>query len=340
MFYIAAFIFVLVIGWLILRAPKPKVKKVLKQRPTLTKLTHEDDCFAFDFTKGKGVERISIPSPIANKKALEEYVQCLDHIPSLPTVWSELLAAIERGDAANKVAYCIKSDPMLAAEVLRHANMLAAKEVNDLGQAVVLLGYNAVRGIVTKFCVGSLKVKSDTTYKSSELWRHAIATSALANIAAKYIPGCNAGVAGTLGLLHDLGRIGMNVALPKKDIKLSSGQYGYLGIEHETFGINHLEAGRLLAKHWHLSDMIQTGISFHHHPAFAEPDEIPANIRKEVLAVYLADMLTIHFGFSGGHSFLSLPRNAYAALMNTSLESIANDPAVNKELWRVKSIHF
>lgn len=340
MVYIAVLLLVLVIVWFVLKTPKKSVKKVSRQQTKPIPPAAQNNSFVFDFTQGKGVERVLQPSPSADKEVLVEYVKCLDEIPSLPTVWPELLAAIERGDAANKVAYYIKSEPTLAAEVLRHANMLAAKDVNDLGQAVVLLGYNAVRGIVTKFCMGSLKVKSNTTYKSSVLWKHAIATSALASITAKYIPGCNAGIAGTLGLLHDLGRIGINVALPKKLVSLSNAEHGYLQIEQGTFGVNHLQAGELLAKHWHLSDLIQTGIAFHHHPAFAEPEKIPDNIRKEVLAVYLADMLAIHFGFSGGHSFLSLPLKAYATLMNASLEDIANDPMVSKELWRVKAINF
>jgi len=342
MLYLGALILVTFLGWFLFRKPKPQVTRYapqkVKQQPKPALNTNE--VFCFELNEKQVVLAATKPSPLADKHTREAYMQCLDSIPALPTVWSDLLAAIERGDAARKVAQYIKSEPTLAVEVLRHANMLAAKDVNDLGQAVVLLGYNAIRCIVTQYCMATLKTKPNTVYQSAALWKHAMATSALANIVAKYIPGCDSGVAGTLGLLHDLGRIGINVTLDKKGEGKVDVQAGYLHFEQQTFGMNHVEAGGLLAKHWHLSELIQTGILHHHHPAFAEPKAIPEAIRKEVLAVYLADLLAIHFEFAGGHNFVTLPLAFYAPMMNASLETIAADPMVSKELWRVKSINF
>ena len=337
-------IFVAVIFTVVFLISKRQTKKVPKIRAELIqKEPHQhqgEDYFQFDFNAGHATLSETRPSTLSSLDVKQKYMQGLDDIPALPTVWPDLMRAIEHGDAAKKVASLIMNEPTLAVEVLRYANMVSPKDMSDLGQAIVLLGYNSVRGIVTRHCFSKMESKGKSAYKSADLWRHAIATSALASITAKYIPGCDAGIAGTLGLLHDLGRIAINVSFPNQAITKEHISTGYLQVERESFGINHLESGVLLAKHWHLPTAIQQGILYHHHPAFAPPDKIPEDIRKEVLAVYLADLLAIHFELAGGHHLVSLPQPAYASLMSASLEDIASDSQVSKELWRVRAINF
>ncbi|MDX8380588.1 MAG: HDOD domain-containing protein [Ghiorsea sp.] len=327
--------------WLKPSATDSKLTKRKKTKKLLDKnIKKPQNYFQFDVSSGGAELATNKPTKPASEGMVTEFKQHLDSIPTLPTVWPDLLSSIEREESARHVASLIKSEPTLAVEVLRYANMQAAKEISDLGQAIVMLGYNAVRGIVTRYCVSNIKVPSDTYYNIGELWRHAIATSALASIVAKYIPNCDSGVAGTLGLLHDIGRIGVNIALAPRQQTQADHSLGYLYFERETFGVNHLDAGGLLAKHWLLSDMIQEGIIHHHHPAFSEPESIPEQIRKEVLAVYLADILAIHFGFKGGHKFITLPLPSYGNLLSASLEDIMADQAVSKELRRVKAINL
>jgi len=342
MLYFVLIVFIFII-WFVLsknRSNKTNQHVIKKSKQEPMQAESKDDYFQFDIEAGHAVLSDTRPTPLANAELKMLYMKSLDDIPALPTVWPDLMRAIEHGDAAKKVASLIMNEPTLAVEVLRYANMVSPKDMSDLGQAIVLLGYNSVRGIVTRHCFTKMKTKDKSPYKSADLWRHAIATSALATITAKYIPGCDSGVAGTLGLLHDLGRIAISVSFenkPKVNADVSSGN---LHFERENFGINHLEAGVLLAKHWHLPPAIQQGILYHHHPAFSPPEKIPETIRKEVLAVYLADLLAIHFELDGGHHMISSPQANYAHLMSASLEDIASDPQVSKELWRVRAINF
>lgn len=320
------------------QSPLPHRKK--KKIVALNTTEKKQDYLQFNFSQSGAVLAVNPPAAAVDTEVKKQYQEHLDKIPALPLVWPTLLRAIENDEPARKIAQLIKNEPTLAVKVLRHANALSAKDINDLGQAIVLLGYNAVQGIVTRYCLGSLNATFKTPYQSKVLWKHAIATSALASICAKYIPGCNMGIASTLGLLHDLGRIGINVTLEKRQHIKADPALGYLHFERETFGITHTEAGLLLAKHWRLPAAIQEGILFHHHPGFAEPNVIPEHIQKEVLAVYLADLLAIHFKLGGGHALVTLPQPAYALYMNASIQKIAADPGVNKELWRVKAINF
>jgi len=69
-------------------------------------------------------------------------------------------------------------------------------------------------------------------------------------------------------------------------------------------------------------------------------ESVPKEIRKEVLAVYLADFLAIHFDFAGGNKLLVQPHPSFAPLLKTCLNKVAHDKAVSKELWRIKTIEF
>ena len=337
LFIVGVLVFFALPGKRTTKKAKPAKKKGVQKEPGQHQ---KEDCFQFDLDAGHVVLSETRPAALSSPEVKKKYMQGLNDIPALPTIWPDVMRAIEHGDAARKVASLIMNEPTLALEVLRYANMVSPKDVSDLGQAIVLLGYNSVRGIVTRHCFSHMKSKGKSVYKSADLWRHAIATSALASIAAKYISGCDTGVAGTLGLLHDLGRIAINVSFTGQAVVKPHVSTGYLQVERESFGIHHLEAGILLAKHWHLPPAIQQGILYHHHPAFAPPDKIPEDIRKEVLAVYLADLLAIHFNVAGGHCLASLPQSAYASLMNASLKDIAADPQVSKELSRVRAMTF
>ncbi|MDX8384806.1 MAG: HDOD domain-containing protein [Ghiorsea sp.] len=343
MLYFLALLGTIAVAYFIFR---PKRKKRIPARRKVHSKSNKptepdrDDFLLFDFSQGAGTLSVVQPVSDFDTSATQEYREHLNEIPALPSIWSDLLRAIKRGDGARKVARLIKNEPTLAVEVLRCANSISKKDINDLGQAIVLLGYNTVQGIVSSYCFSSISPKANAAYSNTNLWKHAIATSALATIISKYIPGCDSGVAGTLGLLHDLGRIGINAGLPKRIQKRADPEQGYLCYEREVFGCSHIEAGVLLAKHWELPDSIQDGILYHHHPAFADPDSIPEHIRKEVFAVYLADMLAIHFEFHGGHHFVTPPNASFTPLMNASLQEISQDNNISKELWRVKTLEF
>jgi len=167
-----------------------------------------------------------------------------------------------------------------------------------------------------------------------------MAVSALSTVTARYIPGCDAGIASTLGLLHDIGRIGLNSICQTPFHYPPEPDEGFLAYEKEHFGCTHVDAGVLLAKHWKLPETLQQGIRFHHQPGLGDIESVPKEIRKEVLAVYLADFLAIHFGFAGGNKLLVEPHPSFAALLKTCLNKVAHDKAVSKELWRIKTIEF
>lgn len=285
---------------------------------------------------------LKAPTP-AQAAVLKHFSAHIQDIPALPTVWTEIQNAIKRDAPAKDIARIVRQDQGLATEVLKIANSVALgseKEINDLGQAIVRLGYQAVRGIATNYCTSDFSKRWDSPFSIQQLWRHSMAVSVLSTMTARYIPGCNAGVATTLGLLHDIGRIGLNSLCPAAFQDKPNLEEGFLVYERAHFGCTHVDAGVLLAKHWNLPEALQQGIAYHHHPALGAMEAIPKDIRKEVLAVYLADFLAIHFGFSGGNKLLVEPHPSFAPLVKASLNDIAQDKMISKELLRIKAIDF
>jgi len=299
----------------------------------------------FDVHTGKcyGIEAEAHAPEKASAEVLQKFSEHLNDIPSLPPVWNEVQQAIERGDSARRVTKIIAQDPGLTTEILKAANSKGLenkKEITDVNQAIVRLGFQAIRGIVIHYCTASFSNRWKTPFSIQPLWKHAMAVSTLSTITGKFIAGCDIGTASTLGLLHDIGRIGLNSICQDPFHYPPEPEVGFLAYEYEHFACTHVEAGVLLAKHWHLPTKLQQGIEFHHHPGLGDISNVPENIRKEVLAVYLADYLAIHFGFDGGNKLLVKPDPSFAPILKASLNKIAHQKAVSKELWRIQAIDF
>jgi len=274
---------------------------------------------------------------------LEHFRDHMKDIPSLPTIWSETQESLDRGASACFVADIIRKYEGLATAVLKAVNSKNFnndKEIDDINQAIVRLGFPALRGIVVNYCTGNLSNRWRSPFSIQSLWKHSMAVSTLSTIVAKYIRGCDAGLASTIGLLHDIGRLGLNSICQDRFRYPPVPEEGFLSFEREHFGCTHVEAGILIAECWRLPSTVQQGIRFHHHPGLGDINAIPDDIREEVLAVYLADFLAIHFGFGGGNKLLVKPHASFAPMLREPLNKIAHVKAVSKELWRIYAIDF
>jgi len=272
------------------------------------------------------------------------YHNAIRNLPLPPALWNAFQRACNKGDSSQKLAAIIKDDPVLSAAILRTANApgLAVRvEITDVARAVSHLGMSLVRTIVSRHSFSAGLAKSGKVYDIQKLWKHGMAVSALAEIIADFIPNCDAEEASTLGLFHDIGKMSLNL-FPEfiQPAKLETHK-GHLQYEYDRFSCTHIDLGVLLAKHWQLPKKIIQGISYHHHPAYAEANAIPNDIRAEVFAVYLADLLAIHMGFDTGDSGMALPHESFARMLQgTTLMEIMDSKKVSDEMKRIENIEF
>jgi len=85
----------------------------------------------------------------ASRQRIELILQQLDQLPPLPTVATRVLqVASSDASSVKDIVQIIEADPAIAARILQlvhRADIGVAGPVTDLGRAISLLGFEAVR---------------------------------------------------------------------------------------------------------------------------------------------------------------------------------------------------
>ena len=205
---------------------------------------------------------------------LEELIQGLDDLPSLPAVVMELLGSIDQEDVDISVlARKVSSDQALTAKTLRLANSSAfglQVKATTIHQAMTYLGFQATRNLIMAAAMtGCFPSGRCPSFDDKGFWRLSIATAACARVLARHMH-FNQDVAFTAGLLHGIGRLVLVSRYPEqydavlRECKRVDGDL--LSLEQAMLGVDHVLAGAALAEHWQFSGTMQQAIAFHHAP--------------------------------------------------------------------------
>lgn len=197
----------------------------------------------------------------------------LKKVPPFPPVAARLLTVLSGPDVkVAEVAELISSDATLSARILRCINSPIyglGRTVKDVRQAVTLMGFDRTRQITTMCATATFAKGTGNNAELRACWQHSMATAILATEIAN---SCEAfvKVAFTAGVLHDIGRLGLIVAYPSRYANAMRGANGrcldFLDFERDQFGLDHAEAGRLLAENWDLPEEFRIVAGRHHDP--------------------------------------------------------------------------
>jgi len=258
---------------------------------------------------------------------LDLLVRGLDDLPTMPAIARRLveLAAEPPGSdravpdsAAERITALISSDQVLTAKLLSLVNRNRGGQVRTVAQAVKELGLDAVRTV-------ALSIKVFETFGESArsaggldhpaFWKHSLAVASACEMIAEAL-GLPIALeeAFICGLLHDIGKLALQQALPKshgRALRAARLHNGDLA-EHERniIGADHTVIGKRLAERWRLGEAVGEAIWLHHQPIEAIPAAI--SNRRLIGAVALADAIARRqrFGFSGNCA----PPDAYEHL--------------------------
>lgn len=205
---------------------------------------------------------------------LSQVVGRVRQMPSLPAVINELLASFDndRVETAALVAK-ISQDQALAARVLRVANSAfygLTNRVGGVGEAVTVMGFNAVRSLALGAGVVKLFAASDTErFNRLAFWQHAIGTGVCARVLAAQA-GQDAETAFTAGLLHDIGKLVLHTyfrdVFDEVLVYRAENDCQMAEAEHAVLGFDHTEIGHEVSRQWHFPPAIQQAIRHHHAP--------------------------------------------------------------------------
>lgn len=210
-------------------------------------------------------------------------------LPSLPLTVVALGQAVQdERCTVDRILSILSKDPPLSATLLRLANSaLYAGEgsVMDLRTAVMRLGFDAVSNLGTG--AGVIRtLKGGFHLDATRLWQHSVAVGLTAKgicvLARRH---GQAETAFLTGLLHDIGKIALDTCYPEEYTgvlaQVAEGSL-YVDAERDLLGMDHAQAGALLAANWSFPEAIIEVIREHHD---AKPTDFLPNL------IQLCDLL-------------------------------------------------
>lgn len=197
----------------------------------------------------------------------------LKRLPSMPTVSARLLGMMGKADVNLKeISNLIVSDAALTGEILRMSNsaMFSVRsEVRSILQALAVLGTEKVKGLACTVALRSYLGNALQIPALKRCWRHNLATAVVSSEIADWARQ-DSGEAYTVGILHDIGRLGLIAIDPSQYLQLldRAANHGgdLLDLEREAYGVDHAVAGEWLATNWGLPPFISEAIRIHHLP--------------------------------------------------------------------------
>ncbi|MBL8239265.1 MAG: HDOD domain-containing protein [Bryobacterales bacterium] len=138
-------------------------------------------------------------------------------IPPFPQVASQVLAALKEPNAPmERVIGLVEKDIALTSEVLKVANSGLygrSRKIGSVPAAVRLLGVQLFSQIVMRTSVKSYLGAAMPQAQLNRCWAHSMAAAEISKILALRVD-VPADTAYSAGLLHDLGRFGLALAMP------------------------------------------------------------------------------------------------------------------------------
>jgi len=259
------------------------------------------------------------PTDSNSARRIELILQQIEALPTLPSVAMRLLQITSADDSdAQQVIDLVKGDPALSAKILslcKGANKGIRSDTVTIDRAVVMLGFESIRNAVLSIKVFETFAddaddetpEDAVTFHRPAFWQHCLAVAIASELIAEKhagLPGLNPAEAFICGLLHDVGKLALEHALPKsyqRVVELTEQTHGNIAqIERKVLGIDHHTAGKRLAERWGLSHQMCDAIWLHGTAPRSLPD---LDHRRMIGLVGIADLVVRrqHIGYSGNH---------------------------------------
>lgn len=229
---------------------------------------------------------------LLDDERLRKIVARRNELPILSSVHSQLLAALEEGNA-NRLAQLVESDVALAARALHvtsspfFGRRHAPRSVRD---AVVALGTQALRALVLEQAIVSVSHNALEVFDVDRLQSVAVRTGFLSRNVVDFGPTVDEALTG--GLLHGVGQLVLASRAPRRyrRVLAAAEQQGRFlpNVERDQFGATSAEVGAYLLGIWGLAQPIVDSVRHQHAPASI--DETTVGIQT---AVHVAARLAL-----------------------------------------------
>jgi putative nucleotidyltransferase with HDIG domain len=220
----------------------------------------------------------------------DDWRSSIDTVPMIPAVAREVLGfANDPTVPVKRLVKVVGKEPILASRVLRLANSAysgSAVQITSISGAIVRMGTETIRNLVTATCVASILTDKGQGSGGRDLVDHGIGTAYIASFIAD-AAGESREQAFVCGLLHDIGKMLIYHLAhhPQRGVRKPTPEE--LGI---MMAKRHAEFGGHMMRLWNLPTPLHEAVRFHHEPALAD-DPRPAAV------TYAANRLAHRFAF-------------------------------------------
>lgn len=234
---------------------------------------------------------------MSKAEKIKSITKRIQSLPTLPPVVRKLTTMVESPDVtAQEVGKLISSDQVLSAKVLKLVNSPFygfPGRISSISHAVILLGFNVIKGVVLSASVFELMEKSMVG-----LWEHSLGSAIVSGAIARTLGLNEPEEISTAALLHDIGKVLVRVSLTADydRISLLVEQKGcsFREAEVEVLGVDHGDIGLWLSQEWGMPERLVVPISSHHDP------ESAVKFKERVAVVHIADNIIRAFGVGFG----------------------------------------
>jgi putative nucleotidyltransferase with HDIG domain len=210
---------------------------------------------------------------VSEQSIISQVVNTTGDLPTMPPIASLVMDKIsDPNTTAKQLHQIIAKDQALAARVLRIANSPlygCARTITRLTDAIMIMGFSSIKSLVLTSALHDFFKKFGLAEKL--MWEHSIVAGSLSKQIARTVRFPRIEEAFLAGLMHDLGKVILNLKLPEKMLEIVQEVYNNPGItfrelEMATFGFDHAQVGQLVARKWNFAEEIEEAIGNHHQP--------------------------------------------------------------------------
>ena len=217
---------------------------------------------------------------ILNNDQLKKLVAGIDSLPSLPSLYLEIMEELQSPNSSfKKIGTIISRDIGMTAKILQMVNSAyfgLCRKITRAEEAVSYLGMETVKSLVLSAKIFSqFDQRSMAYFPMDELWDHSLKAGMCARAVAstEQYPKELADGAFMASILHDLGKLVLAQNLPKPYQQVlargTDADCQLWKIEEKIIGTTHAQIAAYLMGLWGMPDMIVEAIAFHHHPVLA-----------------------------------------------------------------------
>lgn len=203
---------------------------------------------------------------------LEKKLKACTSLPSLPSVAIKIIEMSKDPDIGlGEVSTIISSDPAISAKLLKVVNSpmySQRRAVNNLREALTLLGFNAALTITLSFSlIQSLKSNEQNNASQENYWKRSILSASIARLLGTRLGLSKLEDLFLVGLLQDIGILVLENIEQSPYLEYEANALNHaerIMLEQKLLGVEHSQIGAWLLNSWNLPVKIVSAVKYSH----------------------------------------------------------------------------